>query len=58
MRDSSRLDTGIPKNSSGMSRKQAALNKIERMAEELAKELGVPKDAVVEDIKNKLLGKK
>jgi superfamily I DNA and RNA helicase len=41
-----------------MSRKQSTLNKIERMADELAKELGVSKDAVIEDIKNKLLGKK
>jgi len=41
-----------------MSKKQSALNKIERMAEELAKELGVSKDIVVEDIKNKLLDKK
>jgi superfamily I DNA and RNA helicase len=41
-----------------MNRKQTMLNKLERMADELAKDLGVSKDNVIDELKNKIQNKK
>lgn len=41
-----------------INKKQAALNEIERIADDLSKKLGLSKEEIVEDLKNKLLDKK